>query len=168
MIQITRKIPVLSINSIEDCDLFIHITDFSMTGGFRMVSPETQEYYDIQDAIVAKQAQVNGSTGQTRLNFLAQLDQLKQLADSMLIKDEGECIVRMNYTAVNAQGVEIPFSVNGLQNNIVFYVSDLASYTVAPQENDYQTLREKAKLFVLDYHKNIGFLGLLDTEYLIP
>lgn len=165
MISILRKIPILSISAIEECDLFIHVEDFGLTGGFRMVAPETQEYYDIQDQIVAKQAQVNSSTGATRLTFLAQLEALKQLADSMLIKDEGECIVRLKYIAVNAQGIEIPFVVNGLQNNLVFYVSDISAYEVPVMENDYQTLREKAKRYVLDYLKGLNFLGLSDAEY---
>lgn len=130
-----------------------------------MVAPETEEYYALQDQIVAKQAQVNGATGAARLTFLSQLETLKALAESMLIRDEGECIVRLDYVATNPQGVDIPFLVNGLQNNMVFYVSDMAGLVVEDKGNDYLTMREKAKYYVLGKLKEIGFLGLTDSDY---
>jgi hypothetical protein len=68
--------------------LNIHIEDFQLTGGYRMVSPQTQEYLDIQTQIVNKQNQVNSSTGVTRLFYITELDELRILSESMLIKDE--------------------------------------------------------------------------------
>jgi hypothetical protein len=85
----------------------------------------------------------------------------------MLIKDEGECIVRLRYAATNTEGTEIPFFVDGLQNNFVFYVSDLDGITVDTQANEYLTMREKSKRYVLQTLKDLGFLGLADNEYLL-
>ena len=167
MIKILRQIPVVSINAIEDCELTLHIEDFSLTGGYRMVSPETQEFYDLQDQIAAKQAQVNSSTGATRLTFLAELEVLKQMSDSLLVKDEGECLVKLRYQATNSQGNEVPFFVVGLETNFVFYVSDISDLLVTQQSNEYLTMREKAKLYILDRLKAINFLGLADNEYLL-
>lgn len=167
MIQILRQIPVVSITSIEDCTLKIHIDDFALTGGYRMVSPNTQEFNDLQTQIAAKQAQVNSSTGAQRLTYINELEILKQLSDSLLIKDEGECFVRLRYETTNAQGVEIPFFVVGLETNFVFYVSDISDLLVTPQANEYLTMREQAKLYILERLKSINFLGLADNEYLL-
>lgn len=167
MIQILRPIPVLSLTAVEECTLNIHIEDFQLTGGYRMVSPQTQEYLDIQTQIVNKQNQVNSSTGVTRLFYITELDELRILSESMLIKDEGECIVRLRYAATNVEGTEIPFFVDGLQNNFVFYVSDLNDIIVDTQSNEYLTMREKSKRYVLQILKDLTFLGLADNEYLL-
>lgn len=167
MIVILREIPVVSITSIEDCTLKIHIDEFALTGGYRMVSPETQEFNDLQIQIADKQAQVNSSTGAQRVAYINELELLKQLSDSLLVKDEGECFVRLRYEATNGQGVEIPFFVVGLETNFVFYVSDISNLLVTQQANEYLTMREKAKLYILDRLKAINFLGLADNEYFL-
>jgi len=165
MIQILRQIPVLSLTAVQNCTLNIHIEDFQLTGGYRMVSPETPEYLDVLNQIAAKQQQVNTSTGATRILYLAELAELSALEQSLLVKDEGECIVRLRYSATNPQGIEIPFVVDGLQNNFVFYVSDLNDIIVDTQANEYLTMREKSKRYVLQTLKDLGFLGLADNEY---
>jgi hypothetical protein len=165
MIQILRQIPVLSLTAVQNCTLNIHIEDFQLTGGYRMVSPETPEYLDVLNQIAAKEQQVNTSTGATRILYLAELAELRALEQSLLVKDEGECIVRLRYSAINPEGTEIPFVVDGLQNNFVFYVSDLNDIIVDPQANEYLTMREKSKRYVLQTLKNLGFLGLADNEY---
>jgi len=165
MIQILRQIPVLSLTAVQNCTLNIHIEDFQLTGGYRMVSPENTEYLDVINQIAAKQQQVNTSTGATRIFYLAELADLVALEQSLLVKDEGECIVRLRYSAINPEGIEIPFVVDGLQNNFVFYVSDLNDIIVDPQANEYLTMREKSKRYVLQILKDLNFLGLADNEY---
>jgi len=167
MIQILRQIPVLSLTAVQNCTLNIHIEDFQLTGGYRMVSPETPEYLDVLNQIAAKQQQVNTSTGATRIFYLAELADLVALEQSLLVKDEGECIVRLRYSATNPEDIEIPFFVDGLQNNFVFYVSDLNDIIVDPQANEYLTMREKSKRYVLQILKDLNFLGLADNEYLL-
>lgn len=167
MIQILRPIPILSLTAVEECTLNIHIEDFQLTGGYRMVSPQTQEYLNLQTQIVNKQNQVNSSTGVTRLFYITELYELRILSESMFIKDEGECIVRLRYAATNTEGTEIPFFVDGLQNNFVFYVSDLNDIIVNTQANEYLTMREKSKRYVLQILKDLTFLGLADNEYLL-